>query len=121
MDIFKHRYFKYDIIIWVVPGKSKYGTSYRDLEEMLTERGVEVDHPTIYRWVQYYEPKILNKLKWYWKPKLGYSWRVDERYVKFKGKWASYRVLDKYGDTVDFYLVYQREILKKQSISYIRI
>ena len=72
---------------------------------MLTERGVEVDHSTIYRWVQYYSPKILDKLKWYWKPKLGLSWRVDETYIKVKGKWVYlYRALDKAGNTIDFYL-----------------
>lgn len=105
MNIFKRRHFKYDIIIWAVRWYCKYGISYRDLEEMLTERGVEVDHSTIYRWVQYYAPKILDKLKWYWKPQLGYSWRVDETYVKVKGKWVYlYRALDKCGNTIDFYL-----------------
>ena len=53
---------------------------------MLTERGVEVDHSTVYSWVQYYAPKILSKLKWYWKPKAYLSWRVDETYIKVKGK-----------------------------------
>ena len=105
MNIFKRRHFKYDIIIWAVRWYCKYGISYRDLEEMLTERGVEVDHSTIYRWVQYYAPKILDKLKWYWKPKLGLSWRVDETYIKVKGKWVYlYRALDKAGNTMDFYL-----------------
>ncbi len=51
MNIFKHRYFKCDIIIWTVRWHCKYGISYRDLEEMLIERGVEVAHSTIYRWV----------------------------------------------------------------------
>lgn len=105
MSIFKHRHFKYDIIIWAVRWYCKYGISYRDLEEMLMERGVEVDHSTIYRWVQYYAPKILDKLIWYWKPKLGLSWRVDETYIKVKGKWTYlYRALDKAGNTIDFYL-----------------
>ena len=105
MNIFKRRHFKYDIIIWAVRWYCKYGISYRDLEEMLKERGVEVDHSTIYRWVQYYAPKILDKLKWYWKPQLGYSWRVDETYIKVKGKLVYlYRALDKYGNTIDFYL-----------------
>lgn len=72
---------------------------------MLIERGVEVDHTTIYRWVQYYAPKILEKLKWYWKPKLGLSGRVDKIHIKVKGKWAYlYRALDKDGNTIDFYL-----------------
>ena len=72
---------------------------------MLLERGVKVDHCTIYRWVQFYAPKLLDKLKWYWKPTLGHSWRVDETYVKVKGKWAYlYRAIDKAASTVDFYL-----------------
>jgi IS6 family transposase len=64
MSIFKHRHFKHEIIIWAVRWYCKYGISYRDLEEMLCERGVEVDHSTIYRWVQYYAPKILDRLEW---------------------------------------------------------
>ena len=55
--------------------------------------------------VQYYAPKILDKSKWYWRPSLGDSWRVDETYVKVKGKWVYlYRALDKTGKTIDFYL-----------------
>ena len=105
MNLFKGRHFKYDIIIWAVRWYCKYGISYRDIEEMLTERGVEVDHSTVYRWVQYYAPKILSKLKWYWKPRTGLSWRVDETYIKVKGKGVYlYRALDKAGNTIDFYL-----------------
>jgi len=64
-----------------------------------------VDHSTIYRWVQFYAPKMLDKLKWYYKPTLGHSWRVDETYIKVKGKWVYlYRALDKEGNTIDFYL-----------------
>ena len=69
MNIFKGRHYKYTIIIWAVRWYCKYGISYRDLSEMLLERGVTVDHTTIYRWVQYYAPKMLNTLKWYWKPR----------------------------------------------------
>lgn len=105
MNLFKGRHFKYDIIIWAVRWYCKYGISYRDLEEMLTERGVEVDHSTVYRWVQYYAPKILSKLKWYWKPRTGLGWRVDETYIKVKGKGVYlYSALDKAGNTIDFYL-----------------
>ena len=111
MGIFKGRHFNYDVIIWAVRCYCKYGISYRDLEEMLCERGVAVDHCSIYRWVQCYAPKMLDKLKWYWKPKLGFSWRVDETYIKLKGKWAYlYRALDKRGNTVDFYLSKTRNI-----------
>ncbi len=55
--------------------------------------------------------RFLEKLKWYWKPKLGLSWRVDETYIKVKGKWAYlYRALDKDGNTIDFYLSSTRSI-----------
>ena len=105
MNLFKQRHFKYDIIIWAVRWYLKYGISYRDLEEMLFERGVEVDHTTIYRWVIYYAPKILDKLKWYWKPKYNKTWYVDETYIKVKGKWVYlYRAINQCGNTVDFYL-----------------
>ena len=105
MSVFKGRHFEHEIIIWAVRWYCKYGISYRELEEMLGERGVEVDHCTIYRWVQYYAPKLADKLRWYYKPQLGYSWRVDETYIKVRGKWAYlYRVLDKDGNTIDLYL-----------------
>ena len=105
MSIFKNRHFNYDIIVWAVRWYCKYGISYRDLEEMLFERGVSVDHSTIYRWVICYAPKMLDKLKWYWKPRCSTSWRVDETYIKVKGKWAYlYRAIDSEGDTIDFYL-----------------
>ncbi len=105
MNIFKYRHFKFEIIIWAVRWYCKYGISYRELEEMMEERGVEIDHTTIYRWVQYYAPKILDKLKWYWKPKSNTTWYVDETYIKVKGKWKYlYRAVDKRGNTIDFYL-----------------
>jgi len=109
VNLFKHRHFQYDIIIWAVRWYCKYGISYRELEEMLCERGVEVDHTTIYRWVQRYAPEIEARLKWYWRPRSGVSWQVDETYIKVKGKWVYlYRAIDKYGRTVDFYLSSRR-------------
>lgn len=82
---FKWRHFRGEIILWAVRWYCKYGISYRDLEEMLCERGVDVDHTTIYRWVQHYAPVIEKRLRWYWKrPSFSRSWRVDETYVKVK-------------------------------------
>ena len=76
---------------------------------MLHERGVTVDHSTIYRWVQKYAPLIEKRLKWHWRPKFGISWQVDETYIKVKGKWVYlYRAIDKEGNTVDFYLSTRR-------------
>ena len=71
----------------------------------MIERGIEIDHVTLYRWVIQYAPELEKRLRWYGKPDLGYSWRVDETYVKVKGKWAYlYRAIDKRGCTIDFYL-----------------
>ena len=69
------------------------------------ERGVEVDHTTLYRWVQQYAPEIEKRLRWYFKPRLGKSWRVDETYIKVKDEWKYlYRAITKSGKTLDFYL-----------------
>jgi len=105
MSDFKWRHFKGEMILGCVRWYCKYGISYRDLEEMMLERGMEVDHTTIYRWVQHYAPEMEKRLRWYWKPSMGYSWKVDETYVKVKGKWTYlYRAIDKRGHTIDFYL-----------------
>src|SRR3546814_1400653 len=82
-----------------------YPISYRDLEEMLAERGISVDHTTIYRWVQCYAPEMEKRLRWFWRRGFDPSWRLDETYVKGRGKWTYlYRAVDKRGDTIDFYL-----------------
>ena len=86
---FKWQHFRGEIILWAVRWYCRYGVSYRDLEEMLEERGVSVDHTTIYRWVQAYAPGIERRLRWHCRPgALSPSWRVDETYIKVKGKWA---------------------------------
>jgi IS6 family transposase len=66
MSEFKWRQFEGEIILWVVRWYSRYGISYRDLEQMMGERGVLVDHSTIYRWVQRYAPEIEKRLRWQW-------------------------------------------------------
>jgi len=60
----------------------RYGISYRDLEQIMGERGVPVDHSTIYRWVQKFAPEIEKRLRWQWRRPQSTSWRVDETYVK---------------------------------------
>ncbi len=103
---FKWRHFRGEIILWAVRWYCRYGVSYRDLGEMLEERGVAVDHTTIYRWVQAYAPEIERRLRWHCRPGgLSPSWHVDETYIKVKGKLAYlYRAVDSRGDTVDFHL-----------------
>ena len=105
MNDFKGRHFEGEIVLWAVRWYCRYGISYRDLEEMMAERGVRVDHSTIYRWVQKYAPAIEKRMRWQWRRPRSGSWRVDETYIKVRGKWAYlYRAVDKFGDTIDFYL-----------------
>ena len=84
MSDFKGRHYRREIILGCVRWYCKYDISYRDLEEMMSERGFEVDHTTLYRWVQHYAPEMEKRLRWYWKPNLGYSWRVDGPMSKSK-------------------------------------
>ena len=102
---FKGRHFGGEVVLWAVRWYRRYAVSYRDLEAMMTERGVAVDHTTIYRWMQRYAPEMEKRLRWQWRCPRSSSWRVDETYVKVRGKWAClYRALDKFGNTIDFYL-----------------
>jgi transposase, IS6 family len=103
---FKWRHFEGEIILWAVRWYCKYGISYRELEEMLSERGVSVDHSTIYRWVQKYAPEIEKRLRFAWRRACPRgSWRVDETYIKVKGEWAYlYWAVPAAGDTIDFSL-----------------
>jgi hypothetical protein len=79
---FKGRQFEGETVLWAVRWYCRYGISYRDLELMMAERGVSVDHSTIYRWVQRYAPEIEKQLRWHWRRPRSGSWRVDETYVK---------------------------------------
>jgi IS6 family transposase len=98
-----------EIILWAVRW-CKYGISYRELQEMLAERGINVDHSTIYRWVQRYAPEMEKRLRWYWRnPTDLHSWHMDETYIKVKGRWTYlYRAVDQQGHTIDFYLSARR-------------
>ena len=84
----------------------KYGISYRELQEMLVERGVNADHSTIYRWVHRYAPEMEKRLCRNRKPRTGRDARhIDETYVKVSGRRAYlYRAVDSDGNTLDFYL-----------------
>src|SRR3546814_19539417 len=72
---------------------------------MLAERGISVDHTTIYRWVQCYAPEMEKRLPWFWRRGFDPSWRLDETYVQVRGKWTYlYRAVYQRVDTIDFYL-----------------
>lgn len=104
MSDFKWRHFKGETILQCVRWYCKYGLSYREVEELMSERGIEVDHTTIFRWVQHYGPELAKRLHRY-RPYLGGSWHVDETYVKVGGQWKYlYRAITKDGHTVDFLL-----------------
>jgi IS6 family transposase len=108
MSDFKGRRFPVSIILVCVRWYCKYGISYRDLEEMMAERGVQVDHTTLYRWVQRYAPMMEQRIRRY-QGYTGLSWRVDETYIKVAGEWAYlYRALDSDGGVIDFMLSSRR-------------
>ena len=87
MNDFKGRHFGGGggIVLWAVRWYCRYPISYRDLEAMMTERGVAVDHSTIYRWVQRFAPEMERRLRWQWRWPRSRSWRIDETYVKVRG------------------------------------
>lgn len=104
MNHFKGKQFQQDVIIVAVGYYLRYNLSYREVQELLYDRGINVCHTTIYRWVQEYS-KILYHL---WKKKNKqsfYSWKMDETYIKIKGRWHYlYRAIDADGLTLDIWL-----------------
>jgi transposase-like protein len=107
---FRGRHFEDIVIILCVRWYLRYSLSYRDLEEMMAERGVEVDHVTIWRWVQHYAPLLNQRLRGEIR-RPNASWRVDETYIKVAGTWTYlYRAVDSAGDTIDFMLSPKRDL-----------
>ncbi|MBB4000275.1 IS6 family transposase [Aureimonas pseudogalii] len=105
---FKGRHFAPDIILLCMRWYCRYALSYRDLEEMMAERGLSVDHTTIYRWVQHYAPELDRRVQWCRNRNSG-SWYVDETYVKVRGEWMYlYRAIGDRGETLDFQLSQKR-------------
>ena len=106
---FKGSQFEKEIILWGVRWYVAYPISYRQLEEMMGDRGVAVDHATLNRWVIKYAPEVEKQFRRRQCP-VGRSWRMDETYMRIKGKWAYlYRAVDKEGHTIDFLLTPTRD------------
>ncbi len=102
--IFKWRQSEPALILCAVRWYLRYSLSYRDVEELLEERGLEADHTTVWRWVQRYGPELEQRMRHHLKP-TNKSWRVDETYIRVKGRWCYlYRAIDSAGDTIDFLL-----------------
>jgi len=85
--IFKWRQTEPGLILCAVRWYLRYSLSLRDVEELLEERGLNVDHTTVWRWEQYYGPELEQRLRKHLKP-TNKSWRVDETYVRVKGRWC---------------------------------
>ena len=106
---FGGRHFTADVILWAVRWYLQFPISYRDLERMLADRGVSVDHTTVSRWTQHYAPEIDKRMRPHFQMTNG-SWRVDETYIKVKGRWTYlYRAVDSRGKTIDFLLSGKRD------------
>ena len=107
--LFKGRHFDRLLITQAVRWYITYKLSYRDVCSLMAERGVIVVHTTVMRWVQRYVPVFEKQWMKYARP-IGSSWRVDETYIRVKGKWTYlYRAVDKQGRTVDFLLSEKRD------------
>lgn len=105
---FKGAHFPKEVILHAVFFYLRYGVSYRDLEEIMTERGVDLDHATLNRWICRYA-RLVADASQYRKRPTDRSWRMDETYVKVKGDWVYlYRAIDKFGKTLDFTLSKRR-------------
>ncbi len=107
---FKWRHFEPTIILLCVRWYCRYQLSYRDVEEMMREHGLDLDHSTVFRWVQRYGPEINKRIRPYLKMS-GTSYRVDETYIKV-GKTCKYlyRAVDKEGNTIEFMLSAKRDV-----------
>ena len=107
--LFKWRQFEPEVILLAVGWYLRFSLSYRDVEELLAERGLLVDNVTVWRWVQRYAPEIQRRLRLRLRP-TNDSWRVDETYIRVKGKWVYlYRAVDSTGATIDFLLSAKRD------------
>ena len=102
--LFKWRQFEPEVILLAIGWYLRFSLSYRDVEELLAERGLSVDHVTVWRWVQRYAPELERRLRRHLKP-TNDSWRMHETWVRVKGKWVYlHRSVDSSGATIDLLL-----------------
>jgi IS6 family transposase len=110
VNLFNWKHYEADIILLVVRWYLKYSLSYRDLVELMEERGLHIAHTTIMRWVHQFDPELDKRIRVYLKPTTD-SYRTDETYIKVNGQWKYlYRAVDSKGDTIDFMLSANRDV-----------
>jgi transposase-like protein len=98
-----------DVIVLAVRWYLRFGLSYRDVEELLAERGIEVDHVTIYRWVLRFTPLLAQAAR-PCRHAVGDRWQVDETYVKVAGRWRYvFRAIDQFGQVIDVFVSTRRD------------
>jgi IS6 family transposase len=98
-----------DVIVLAIRWYLRFALSYRDIEELLGERGIEVDHVTIYRWVQRFTPLLAEAAR-PCRHAVGDRWQVDETYVKVAGRWRYvYRAVDQFGQVIDVFVSARRD------------
>jgi transposase-like protein len=108
--MFKGRQFDRSVILLCVRWYLAYNLSLRDLEEMMAERGISVDHATIHRWTVRYAPLLLERFNRHKRAVSG-KWHIDETYIKVRGQWQYlYRAIDSNGDTVEFWFSERRNL-----------
>ena len=106
---FRGRHFTAEVILWALRWYLAFPISYRELASMLSDRGIAVDHTTLFRWVQAYAAKLEQRVRCHLRLCTG-SWRVDETYIKVKGVWTYlYPAVDGLGQTIDFLLSAKRD------------
>lgn len=109
--MFKGRQFDQSVILLCVRWYLAYNLSLRDVEEMMAERGIAVDHTTIHRWTVRFSPLLLERFNRRKRAVTG-KWHVDETYIKVRGQWMYlYRAIDSVGDTVEFWFSEHRDLL----------
>ncbi len=117
-EAFKRRHYPVDIIAQCVRWYLAYALSLRNLEEMMAERGIAIDHSPLSRWVHRLVPLMIKRYRRS-KPAVGRRWRMDETNIKIKGQWSYlYRAVDSGGNTIDFLLTAYRD--KKAALRFFK-
>jgi len=102
------------VIVLAVRWYLRFALSYRDVEELLAERGIDVDHVTVYRWVQRFTPLLAEAAR-PCRRTVGDRWQVDETYVKVAGQWRYvYRAIDQFGQVIDVFVSPRRDAAAAQ-------